>query len=208
MAVTPYNVIQGPARMFVAPYPVANIDNYLTADPSVTPVLSSDGFVDVGGTTGGVTVELDETIGNIVVDQILDPVGGRTTARTIQVTTTFMETHVANLQLALNGGTSTNNQTGDNYIGFDLSTQTSATQPLYSTIIVDGWGATVQDTSAPTTRRFVMQKVLSAPKISQKFNMADQATVAVTFTAYYVSPTISPFSLRESTIGATTDGGI
>jgi hypothetical protein len=206
MAVTPYNVIQGPGRLFVAPYPVTGIDDYLTTDPATLPVGAP--FVDVGGTTGGITVEVDETIGNITVDQILDPVGGRTTARTLQVTTTFMETDVANLRLAMNGATSTTETDGSGdtpaYIGFDLNTQTSATQPLYSTIIVDGWGATTAGGVA-TTRRFIMQKVLSAPKVSQKFNMADQATVAVTFTAYYVSSSISPFSLRESTTGSTSD---
>lgn len=199
MAITPFNIIQGPALMFVAPFGTS-LTSYLTTDPATLPVASP--FVNIGGTTGGITAEVDETLTDIKIDQLLDSVGARATARTIQVTTTFMETDLPKLSLALN--TATTNPTGTNYTGLDLTTTTSATQPNYASIIIDGWAPTLSGGTA-ATRRFIIQKALSQPKISQKFEMANQATVAVTFTAYYVSSAVSPFSIRDSLSGSVTD---
>jgi hypothetical protein len=219
MAVTPYNIIQGPGTLYVCNWAGATMPNLTTlmaVDPSTVSPTTLTGCVDVGGTTGGITVEVDETMSNITVDQILDPVGARATARTIQVTTTMMETELSNLLLALNGndptvagsggGTITGGADTDTYQQLDLTTTTSATQPIYSTIIVDGWGPTDLTTSAPMMRRFIIPKALSAPKISQKFAMADQATVAVTFTAFYTgSTTTSPITVIDQKV-ATSSG--
>lgn len=200
MAITPYNIIQGPALCFVAPFGTS-LTSYIATDPSVVPVTTP--FVNVGGTTGGITVEVDETLTDIKVDQLLDPVGARATARTIQVTTTFMETDMPKLSLALNGAV-TGPTSISNASVMSLTTTTSATQPNYSTLIIDGWAPT-QGAGTACTRRFIVQKVLSQPKISQKFDMANQATVAVTWTAYYVTSSTSPLTILDSTLGAVTD---
>lgn len=196
MAVTPFNIIQGPAQLFVAPFGTSLTSYYPSINPNSVAVTSP--FVDAGGTTGGVTVEVDETLTDIKVDQLLDPVGARTTARTIQVVTTFMETEISNLQLALNGASGATVTSGTGWQQLDLTTTTSATQPTYCTLIVDGWAPTLSAGTA-SKRRFIIQKALSQPKISQKFDMANQATVAVTFTAYYVSSAVSPFSILDGT---------
>lgn len=195
MAVTPFNIIQGPATLYSAVFGTS-VAAYLGSNPGSVAVTSP--FVDAGGTTGGITVEVDETLTDIKVDQLLDPVGARATSRTIQVVTTFMETEISNLQLALNGATGSTVTSGTGWQELDLTTTTSATQPIYSTLIIDGWAPTLSGGTA-AKRRFIVQKVLSQPKISQKFDMANQATVAVTFTAYYVSPSVSPFSIVDQT---------
>ena len=100
MSVTPFNIMQGPAVLYVAPYGTS-VATIIGHDPSAVPMSGVSGFVDVGGTTGGITVEVDETLTDIKVDQLLDPVGARLTGRTIQVTTTLMENTLANLQLVL-----------------------------------------------------------------------------------------------------------
>lgn len=204
MGVTPFNIIQGPAVLYTATFGTS-FAPYIGADPHNNPVSSP--FTDVGGTTGGITVEVDETLTDIHVDQLLDPVGARITARTIQVTTTLMESTLANLQLTLNGsstGAIITNYTNANQL--DLVTTTSATQPTYSTLIIDGWAPTSSTTGAPYRRRFIVQKALSQPKISQKYDMANQATIAVTWTAYYVSssgaPGTGPFTIVDSTDGS------
>lgn len=197
MAVTPFNIIQGPAVLYVAPFGTS-VASYLGTNPGSVTVTSP--FVDVGGTTGGVTVEVDETLSDIHVDQILDAVGARTTARSIQVTTTLMETSQAQLLTALNGSTAGTVTTGSGYSQLDLTSgtaATAATQPNYSCLIIDGWAPTLGSGNA-ARRRFIVQKVLSMPKISQKFDMTSQATVAVTFTAYYVGST-SPLSIVDQT---------
>lgn len=195
MAVTPYNVVQGPAALYVAPYGTS-LSAYIGANPGSVAVTSP--FVDVGGTTGGVVVEVDETMTNIQVDQLLDPVGARTTARTIQVTTTLMETALAQIQVALNGTSGATISTGSGYSQMDLVTTTSATQPQYSSLIIDGWAPTLSS-GAAAKRRFIVQKALSQPKVAQKFDMSNQATVDVTFTAFYVSPGTSPFTVVDQT---------
>lgn len=199
MAITPFNVIQGPARLFAAAFGTS-LTTYLGTDPATLAVTTP--FVDVGGTTGGVTVEIDETMSDIHVDQLLDPVGARTTARTIQVTTTMMETEISNLIMALNGATTQPSVT--NATTLALTTTTSATQPTYSSLIIDGWGPTLSAGTA-ATRRFVVQKVLSQPKISLKYDMTNQATVAITFTAYYVSSSVSPITILDSLTGSVTE---
>lgn len=199
MAITPFNVIQGPALVYVAPFGTS-LTSYIATDPATVPVATP--FVGIGGTTGGVVVEIDETMSDIHVDQLLDPVGARTTARTIQVTTTMMETELSNLTLALNGAVTS--LSGTNYTGISPTTTTSATQPTYSALIIDGWAPTLSAGGA-ATRRFIVQKVLSQPKISVKYDMTNQATVAVTFTAYYVSSATSPITILDSSSGAVND---
>lgn len=194
MSVTPFNIIQGPATLYTAPWTSGgqpSIAAYVQHNPDSVSVTTP--FVDVGGTTGGVTVEVDETLTDIHVDQLLDPVGARITARTIQVTTTMMETEISNLVTALNGTSTgaTVTTDGSTYSELDLITTTSATQPTYCTVIIDGWAPTLTS-GAPAKRRFIIQKALSQPKISQKFDMANQATVGLTFTAYYVSSSTAP----------------
>lgn len=195
MAVTPFNIIQGPGSLYVAPFGTS-LAAYLGSNPGSVAVTSP--FVDVGGTTGGIVVEVDETLSDIHVDQLLDAVGSRTTARTIQVTTTLMETSLTQLQVALNGTTGATLSSGTGWQEMDLVTTTSATQPLYTSIIVDGWAPTLAG-GAAAKRRFIVQKVLSQPKISQKFDMTSQATVAVTFTAFYVAAGTSPFAVVDQT---------
>lgn len=198
MAVTPYNIIQGPGVLYVANWTggtAPDLSTILGAAPTVTVPTS---FQDVGGTTGGITVEIDETLSNITVDQLLDPVGARTTARTIQVTTTLMETQLENLLLALNGATAaqiTPATSTNAFSQLDLVTTTSAVQPTYSSVIVDGYAPTLANGTA-ARRRFVIPKCLSQPKIAQKFSMGDQATVDVTFTAFY-NGTQSPVSIID-----------
>lgn len=209
ISVTPFNIGQGAGVLYVAPWvngAATPLTSYIGTNPGGVDV--TDPFVDVGGTTGGITVEVDETLSNIAVDQILDPVGARVTARTIQVTTTLMETHIPNLVSAMNGLTAvTVDANGDpedgttpsaGYAQMSLVEQTSATQPIYSSLIVDGWGPTMAD-GTPAKRRFIIPKVLSQPKISQKFSMADQATVDVTFTAFYVGDSQSPLYIIDQT---------
>jgi hypothetical protein len=193
MAVTPFNISQGPGQLFVAPFGTS-VAAYLGSNPGSVPVAGP--FVDAGGTTGGITVEVDETLSDIHVDQLLEPVGARITARTIQVTTTIMETEQSNLLTTLNQAATVT--TGTGWSELDLTTTTSATQPTYCVLIVDGWAPTLSGGGA-AKRRFIVQKALSQPKISLKYDMANQATVAVTFTAYYVSSSTSPFSIVDQT---------
>lgn len=192
MSVTPFNITQGPGTLYVAAFGTS-LSGLLLTDPK-TNLPTANGFVDAGGTTSGITVEVDETLTDIHVDQLLDPVGARITARTIQVTTTMMEVEASNLMVVLNQAAVQTPGSGYNQI--DLTTTTSATQPTYCAIVVDGWAPTLSS-GAAAKRRFIIQKALAQPKISLKYDMTNQATVAVTFTAYYVSSSVSPFSIID-----------
>jgi hypothetical protein len=164
-----------------------------TAAPADSAVASPPGagWTDVGGTQGGIMGEIDNTYMEQVVDQVPLPVGGRLTKQAITVTTQLAEATLANLQLAMNGLISVSVQSG--YTTSDLQTATSATQPQYSTLIMDGWAPTTGTTEVSCRRRSIIWKVLSAGKATFAYEMDKNTVFNVTFTAYFVSSSVSPW---------------
>lgn len=191
MSVVPSNLTQGPATLYYAAFGTsAPADSAVTSPPGA-------GFTDVGGTQGGVMLEVDLTYTDQTVDQLVDNVGGRLTKRTIQVTTQLAETTLANLQFATNQLLTLSPQSG--YSTADMLTTTSATQPTYATLIIDGWAPTTGTTESACRRRIIVWKVLSQPKISLEYDMAKNGTYNTVFTAYYVSSGVSPIHVVDQT---------
>jgi len=141
--------------------------------------------------------EVDNTYTQQNVDQLVDPVGARLTKRAISVTTQLAEATLQNLSLALNGLLTISPQSG--YSTAMLQTTTSATQPEYTSLIIDGWAPTTGTTETSCRRRAILYKGLTQSKISMEYDMQKNAVYSVVWTAYWVSPSISPIYWDDQT---------
>jgi hypothetical protein len=186
MGVTAANLIMGPAAIYTGPFGIA--------EPAETAVNSSPpasaGWVDLGGTMDGAGLTVDQKYKDLTVDQIVDKAGGRLTERTIEVATKLAEPTLANLGYSLNDGVSA---TGAGYASYEPNFASSATQPTYRAILLDGYGAN------SFRRRIILRKVLSTAGVKFAYKKDDQTVYDVTFTCYYVSNSIAPFHITEAT---------
>jgi hypothetical protein len=191
VAIQPSNLTQGPATLWYAPFGTA-----APADSAVTSAPSSS-WTDVGGTQGGVMLEVDNTYTPQAVDQLVDDIGARLTKRAITVTTQLAETTLANLALAANAAVQISPLT--NYSTLDLTTATGTTQPTYSTLIIDGWAPITGTSQVSCRRRIIVWKVLSQTKVTLEYDMAKNAVYNCTFTSFYVSASVSPIHIIDQT---------
>jgi hypothetical protein len=195
IAVNAGNLIMGPARMYVASFGATEpLDSAVTPNGTITPPSSP--WVDAGGTDGGVTYEVDNTYTDLEVDQVIMPVGARLTAMKFTVVTKMSEITLTNVNTALNNVATIAANSG--YTTFDISVGSSATQPTYAALILDGWAPTLPS-SAPALRRIIVRKVLSQAKATLGFDKKTQQSLDVTFQAYYVSSSINPVHQIDQT---------
>lgn len=181
MPITPYNLVQGPADLYVAPFGSAE-----PADSAATVVAGPPGgvWVGVGGTDADVTMEIDVTVDDLKVDQIIDPVGGRVTERSITIKTQLREVTLTNMANALNSMVTTT--VNGSYSVQEPVGASNATQPSYSALIFDTWAPTLS-TGLPARRRIIVRKVLSKPKLQLVSGKGKNAMFDVTWQAYFVS---------------------
>jgi hypothetical protein len=188
LAVNPQNLVMGPARIYYAPFGTAE-----PADATVTPdgwlVPPPAPWTDFGGTDGGIALEVDTTLTDLQVDQILLPVGARNTALAMQVTAKLAEVTQANMAQALNNITQAGS--GSGYITLDVPDGATATQPQYSALIVDGWGPELAD-GQPALRRAIVRKVLNQAKITLTYDKKTQQAFDCTWKVYFVGAGIRP----------------
>lgn len=187
MSVTTSNLLLGPATLYVGTFGTGAEPT--DASINTTPAASS--FADVGGTLGGVKLTVDQTYTILDVDQVVDQVEGRLTARKVSVATQLAEVTLANLQAALNGGAIvTGGPSGQNT--YDPDNDISATQPAYRKLLFDGWGP------GQKRRRVIVRKVLSTAAVDLAYTKDGQSVFAVTFDAFYVDSDTGPFHVVDS----------
>lgn len=189
MAVTVSNLIMGPGRLYKG-------DEGATepADSDVVNAIEdtsvSGDWVDLGGTNGGVSLELEQDYSEMEVDQIVDIVERRLTKREFKISTSLAEPTLENFVIANNGGTVT---TGASFKAFDPKMDTSASQPTYVALIFDG--------IAPNSlrRRVIARRVLSVAGIGQEYTKEDQTLFPVEFSCHYVDTNTPPFKYIDET---------
>jgi hypothetical protein len=196
MAINPNNVCQGPAVIYWNAFQAAEPPDTNAAITQPPYITGSVNYVDLGATTGGVTFMVAHTYGQIKADQVVDPIGARLTGRAITVTFGLLEATLQNLYLAMNQAANQNILTGVTTL--DPVTTSSATQPTYISLLIDGWAPTLA-TGVAARRRIIVRKCLNDVKASAKYDMTNQVTWECTFTAFYVSGTISPFHIQDQT---------
>jgi hypothetical protein len=94
MAVTITNLIEGPAQMWVGVFG--------TTEPTGNGVAVGAGWVDVGGTDGGVNAEIQQTYDRMTVDQVAGGVDARLVDQISKIGTNLAEATLANFRVALN----------------------------------------------------------------------------------------------------------
>lgn len=192
MSIVPFNLCQGPATLWWGAFG--------TSEPADSAVSSPPGagWTDVGGIADGTSVlfEVDLTYTDQGVDQLVDPVGARLTKRMIQITAALAETTLANLTLCTNQLMTTSVQSG--YTTADPLTTSSATQPTYTALIIDGWAPTLS-TGAAARRRIILRKSLSNSKIALEYEKAKGSVYNTTWTGYWVSSSVAPYHVVDAT---------
>ncbi len=182
MPVTTTNLIMGPADLYSAPLGTTEpLDSAIATAPTSP-------WVSTGGTMDGVNLIVDQKYTALEVDQVVDVVGRRLTSREIQVETNMAEPTLDNFKLALNGGTVA---TASSVTSYEPAYATSATQPTYGMVLVDGY--------APNSkrRRIIVRKALSTDKVSFAYQKDKQTVFTVQFSAHYVTSSISPIRISD-----------
>ena len=188
MAVTTTNLIAGPAVLYTGAFGATEPTDALV---NTTPAAST--WTDAGGTNGGVTVTISREFLEMDVDQLVDVPGRRLTKRDTRIKTNLAEGTMANLKMALNGGTITASAA---YQTYEPDDTVAATQPPYAAVLMDGY-APQSAAAATLRRRVVVRKVLSVEDIESEYKKDDMTFIPVEFAAHYVSASIKPFRVID-----------
>ena len=190
MAVTAINLVAGPATVYGGAFGATE-----PAASAVGTAPASATWTDFGGTDGGVKINIDLDYFVLEVDQITDRVGSRLQKREVTVETNLAEVTLTNLKTAINGGTITSTASNSS---FDPLNDSSATQPNYTALIVDGWAPLgTAGASASARRRFIIRKVLNTDAVGTEYKKDGQTFIPVKFTGHYVSGSIAPFAVHD-----------
>jgi hypothetical protein len=185
MAVTTTNLIQGPATLYSGAFGATE-----PTDTAVNATPAASAWTDLGGTQGGVKLSVNQTYSELEVDQITLRVGSRLTKQDFTIETSLAEATLVNLSLVLNGGTSAS---GAGWSSFDPNVTSSATQPSYFAIIMDGY--------APSQfrRRIIGRRMLNTDSVDLEYTKDKQTLVPLKLAGHYVSASINPFHIVDQT---------
>lgn len=193
MAIVPQNVVMGPATVYTAPFGTTEPAWSAISSPPASP------WTDVGGTADGTSVllEVEHTLTDIAVEQLVDPVGARVSKRVIQVTAALLEATQQNMLLAMNQMATIT--TGSGYSVLDPLTSPTSTQPAYTAIIIDGFAPTTGTTEVYCRRRLIIRKCLSSSKIDYEYEKTKPSVFSTTWTGYWISSSVGPFEVVDAT---------
>jgi hypothetical protein len=194
MAIQPLNIAMGAASVYWAPFGSTEPAYSAIASPP-----SSSVWTDVGGTADGssVLLEIEHSLTDIRVEQLVDPVGARVSKRVIQVTVTLEEATLNNLNLAMNQLST--QSTGSGYTVLDPLTSLTSLQPTYMAILIDGWAPTTGTSETECRRRMIVRKCLSSSKADLEYEKTKPVLYHTTWTGYWVSSSIAPFEIVDAT---------
>ena len=194
MAIDVTNLCGGPATLYYGVFgSMEPLYSAITSPPN--PAV----WTDVGMTADGTAVllEIDNTYTHYSAEQVVDPIAGRLSKRVIQVTATLQEATLQNIQLALNQ-LATISQ-GSGYSVLDPLTGSSATQPTYTALLIDGWAPTTGTTETACRRRTVIRRSLSGSKIDHEWEKTKPVTYQTTWTGFYISGSVPPYEITDQT---------
>lgn len=183
MPVTTSNLVQGPATIYIGDYGATE-----PADSAVATAPSETYWTDAGGTLGGVKLNIEQKYSSLEVDQLVEPPESRLVSREITVETKLAEVTLTNLRALMNGGTTAS---GSGYETLDLAEGSSATQPDYAALIIDGYGP------SGYRRRVIVRKVLSVDAVELEYKKDDQTVYSTKFQAHYVSSVITSMHIVD-----------
>lgn len=148
-------------------------------------------WVNVGTTSGGgMTLNIETTLGAIVVDQYEDAVRRPITGRSITAGLSLAQHTLANMQRAIGYGAIASNAPGSGTRGDDTLTITSGSKPsLYSL------GADILDDESTMPVRMEIFKGQMTSSVSSQFGQAEALAVLPIQVMALPDPTTSPARL-------------
>jgi hypothetical protein len=178
MTVNSTNLIQGPATLYYAPFG--------TTEPATIATAPASPWVDLGGTSGGATLNINDTYSVLSVDQIVAEVERRRTNRVVTIATSLAEATLENLARAVNNTAPASDV-------LELDDGPAAFNPEYGAILLDG--------IAPGgfRRRAILRKVLATEAVGTAYQKAGQTLIPVTFTGHWVSASIRMLKVTDAT---------
>lgn len=189
MSATVTNLIQGPGTLYAAA--VSTNEPTDATVNTAPPATGASAWLDCGGTLGGVELAIKRTYVELDVDQIIDVAGRRQTKREFTITTSLAEVTLANLALVSNNDTSAT--TGAAFSAQEPGSGLSATQPIYTALIFDGFAP------GGFVRRVIGRKMLQTAEVKIKYSPKDQTALSCSFDAHYVTNAIKPFKIIDQT---------
>jgi hypothetical protein len=186
MALSVTNLIQGPGVLYTGAFGATEpLDTAVATAPAVA-------WTDAGGTDGGVKLTVDQKFSALSVDQVVDRAGSRMTGREWMINTNLAEPTLANLSIALNGGTAAS---GTGYASYDPINTAAAFSPTYIAVLIDGYAPG----NVTWRRRVIVRKTLSTAKAELSYQNDKQTFIPVEFTGHYVSSSITPVHVVDQT---------
>jgi len=162
------------------------------ADTDVATALDPLVWTDVGGTSDGVEIAIDQDFTELEVDQIVDVPERRLTKREATLKTNLAEPTLDNLALAMNGATMAVGGTGATaFKSLTPINTTSASQVTYSALTFDGFAPNGKP------RRVIGRKMLNTKPVEFAYSKKNQTVYSVFFAAHYVSASIPPFKVTD-----------
>jgi hypothetical protein len=177
MGFTSSNLIMGPGTLYTGTFGATE-----PLDTAVNTAPAASAWTDIGGTSDGVTVNVNQEYTALNVDQSVDVVERRLTSREVTVATSLAEPTLANLNLVLNS--TTTSASGSGWSSLTSVSASSATQPTYIALIVDGFAPTQKK------RRVIVRKALSTGNMEVSYSKDNQTLFPVTWSAHAVSNSI------------------
>lgn len=193
MAVTVTNLIAGPGTVYKGTqYTGSYSQSAEPGDTAVNAAPAASAWTDVGGTQDGVNLEVNREYFELEVDQIVDVPERRLTKREFFISTNLAEATVENLALIANEATTTVTS-GSGFKTFIPTITTSATQPTYTPIILDGY--------APSQyrRRVIGRRMLSIDPIQTTYRKDGQTMWNARWAGHYVSDSLAPYKVIDQT---------
>lgn len=193
MGVTVTNLIQGPATLYHGDQYTGSYSQAAEpGDTSVNSTPAGSAWTDLGGTQDGVNLEINREYAELEVDQIVDVPERRLTKREFAIATNLAEATLENLALIANEAEAAVTS-GSGFKTFIPTTTTSATQPTYVPVILDGF--------APSQfrRRVIGRRMLSIDPIQTAYRKDGQTMWNVRWAGHYVSTDLAPFKVIDQT---------
>jgi len=178
MTVTSSNLIQGPAEVYIG--------DFGATEPVDVDTAPGVGWTSVGGTKGGLELNISSEYAQLTVDQIVDIIESRRTGREVTVKTQLAEATLTNIARAIGNAAPVANK-------LELDDGLAAFKPPYSAILIDG--------IAPGgfRRRIVVRKTLPMDAVGIAYKKDDQTVVPVTWRLHWVSASIVPLFVDDAT---------
>jgi hypothetical protein len=181
MAIQAVNLMVGPGRLWYKPFDESFDPATIVA--AAAPSFSS--FTDIGATDDGLNITVAKSYTNHTVDQTADWVASTITERSTRVEVNLAEPTLANLSLALNGGTTASvNASWDSY---EPNTDLISTQEEYITLAIEGV------TLGGKKSVLVINKALNVDDTAFSYKKDTKTMFGCNWGGHYVSEDVAPF---------------